>query len=102
MILLDTNVVSEGIRAQPAEQLYVSAIPLGEIAYGLRILPDGQRRSGLRERSVDRVCRGHGLRRQPFPRAAAVRGTLQRRSMAGICGPTTSRVVSRSGGVSTR
>ena len=62
MILLDTNVVSEVMRAQPAdsvvawlngqrsEQLYVSAITLGEIAYGLRILPDGRRRSGLRER----------------------------------------------------
>ncbi|WP_406600455.1 type II toxin-antitoxin system VapC family toxin [Marinihelvus fidelis] len=28
----------------------LSAVTIGEIAYGLRILPDGKRRSGLRER----------------------------------------------------
>ena len=62
MILLDTNVVSEVMKARPAEavvtwlngqdssKLYVSAITIGEIAYGLRILPDGKRRSELRER----------------------------------------------------
>jgi predicted nucleic acid-binding protein len=62
MILLDTNVVSEVMKARPAEavvtwlngqdssKLYVSAITIGEIAYGLRILPDGKRRSGLRAR----------------------------------------------------
>lgn len=62
MILLDTNIVSEVMKTQPAEtvvtwlnsqdsdKLYVSAITIGEIAYGLRILPDGKRRSGLRER----------------------------------------------------
>ena len=62
MILLDTNVVSEVMKVRPIEavvtwlngqesdKLYVSAITIGEIAYGLRILPDGKRRSGLRER----------------------------------------------------
>jgi predicted nucleic acid-binding protein len=62
MILLDTNVVSEVMKSRPAEavvawlngqeseKLCVSAITIGEIAYGLRILPDGKRRSGLRER----------------------------------------------------
>ena len=62
MILLDTNIVSEVMKARPAEtvvtwlnvqesdKLYVSAITIGEIAYGLCILPDGKRRSGLRER----------------------------------------------------
>ena len=62
MILLDTNVVSEVMKARPAEavvtwlngqesgKLYVSAITIGEIAYGLRILPDGKRRLGLLER----------------------------------------------------
>ena len=62
MILLDTNVVSEVMRARPAEavitwlngqnseKFYVSSITIGEISYGLRILPDGKRRSGLRER----------------------------------------------------
>ncbi len=62
MILLDTNVVSEVMKTRPAEavvawlngqdseKLHISAITIGEIAYGLRILPDGKRRSGLRER----------------------------------------------------
>lgn len=62
MILLDTNIVSEVMRTRPAEtvvawlngqdaeKLYVSAISIGEVAYGLRILPDGKRRSGIRER----------------------------------------------------
>jgi len=62
MILLDTNVVSEVMKTQPAEavvawlngqdseRLFVSAVTIGEITYGLRILPDGKRRSGLRER----------------------------------------------------
>lgn len=62
MILLDTNVVSELMKTEPAEavlawlnhqpseRLYLSAVTIGEIAYGLRILPDGKRRSGLRDR----------------------------------------------------
>mgnify|MGYP000007621677 FL=1 len=62
MILLDTNVVSEVMKTRPAEavvawlngqdseKLYVSSITIGEITYGLRILPDGKRRAGLRER----------------------------------------------------
>ena len=62
MILLDTNVVSEVMKTRPAEavvtwlngqnseKLYVSSITIGVINYGLRILPDGKRRSGLRER----------------------------------------------------
>ena len=62
MILLDTNVVSELMKTEPAEavlawlnhqpseRLYLSVVTIGEIAYGLRILPDGKRRSGLRDR----------------------------------------------------
>lgn len=62
MILLDTNIVSEVMKPRPAdtvvawlndqnsEKLYISAITVGEIAFGLRILPDGKRRAGLRER----------------------------------------------------
>lgn len=62
MIVLDTNVVSEVMKTRPAEavvawlnsqdseKLYISAITIGEIAYGLRILPDGKRHSELRER----------------------------------------------------
>jgi hypothetical protein len=62
MILLDTNIVSEVMKTRPAEavvawlngqdseKLYVSSVTIGEITYGLRILPDGKRRAGLRER----------------------------------------------------
>jgi toxin FitB len=62
MILLDTNIVSEVMKASPAEavlewlnqqessSLYVSTITIGEISYGLRILPDGKRRSGLNDK----------------------------------------------------
>lgn len=62
MILLDTNVVSEVMKSRPeaavvawlngqhSEKLFVSAITIGEIAYGLRILPDGKRRSDLGQR----------------------------------------------------
>ena len=62
MILLDTNVVSEAMRASPAEnvlawlnrqdaaQLFTSAVTIGEIAYGLRIMPFGKRRSDLGQR----------------------------------------------------
>ena len=62
MILLDTNVVSEVMRAMPARTvldwlndqesttLYVSTVTIGEIVYGLRVMPDGKRRSGLDEK----------------------------------------------------
>jgi predicted nucleic acid-binding protein len=62
MILIDTNVISEVMKVSPSLQvlewlnhqdsneLYVSAITIGEIEYGLRILPDGRRRLELKER----------------------------------------------------
>ena len=55
MILLDTNVVSEPLRAdgdkavlrwlddQDIETLYLSAISLAELRYGVAALPDGKR-----------------------------------------------------------
>jgi len=59
MILLDTNVVSElmkalpepavmtWIDAVPASALFVSAITQAEILYGVALLPEGKRREGL-------------------------------------------------------
>jgi len=38
------------MNGQDADKLYVSAITIGEIAYGLRLLPDSRRRPRLRER----------------------------------------------------
>lgn len=83
MILLDTNVVSEVMKAQPAEvvvawlnghdskDLYVSAITIGEIAYGLRVLPNGKRRSMLRERFEQFIALGFDQRVLVYDEATA-------------------------------
>jgi predicted nucleic acid-binding protein len=61
MILVDTNVVSEPLRsaaeprvaewldAQALETLYLSAITVAELRFGVRSLPDGHRRNRLHE-----------------------------------------------------
>lgn len=61
MILLDTNVVSEPLRrlpnphvaewidAQALETLYLSAITVAELRFGVRSLPAGRRRDQLHE-----------------------------------------------------
>lgn len=62
MIILDTNVISEPLRQQPsirvvewldqqnAETLFLTTITIGELRYGLAILPDGKRKAVLQER----------------------------------------------------
>lgn len=67
MILLDTNVVSEPLRAVPEprviawidaqaiETLYLSAITLAELRAGIALLPAGKRREALRQNLEDRV-----------------------------------------------
>ena len=58
MIVLDTNVVSEAVRAQPAppvmrwlnergEPFAITTVTLGELLTGVRLLPAGKRRDGL-------------------------------------------------------
>ena len=59
MILLDTNIVSEMMKAVPAKAvtdwlnlqdaatLFVSVVTVAEVTYGLRVMPDGQRRQSL-------------------------------------------------------
>ena len=59
MILLDTNVVSElmkatpaenvidWVAAQPASSLYTSSITQAEILHGIMLLPSGKRRRGI-------------------------------------------------------
>jgi predicted nucleic acid-binding protein len=61
VIILDTNVISEPmgrtpnprvlgwIDAQNFETLYLTAVTVGELRYGLFILPDGRRRDVLTE-----------------------------------------------------
>ena len=67
MILLDTNVISEPMRAaperrvvawidaQPFETLYLSAITVAELRAGVAQLPRGRRRTGLDEDLEQRV-----------------------------------------------
>jgi toxin FitB len=69
MILLDTNVVSEPLRAapeagvvawidaQPLETLFLSAITVAELRAGVALLPAGKRRTGLQ----------HSLEKQILP-----------------------------------
>jgi toxin FitB len=61
MIVLDTNVVSELMRAEPAPAvlawlrkssgagLYTTAVTVAEIRYGIARLPEGQRRESLHQ-----------------------------------------------------
>jgi len=61
MIVLDTNIVAEMMREAPAptvmawlndqetSSLFLTTITLGEIAYGLWVLPEGRRRRRLEE-----------------------------------------------------
>ena len=67
MILVDTNVVSEPLRqapeprvaewldAQALETLYLSAITVAELRFGVRSLPAGRRRDRLHEDLEERV-----------------------------------------------
>ena len=83
MILVDTNVVSEAMKASPtvavfdwlnaqdSAQLYVSAVTIGEIEYGLRILPDGKRRRDLRECFNRYIARAFPSRILTYDEAAA-------------------------------
>lgn len=78
MILLDTNVVSEPLRAapeirviewidaQPLETLFLSAVTVAEIRAGVALLPGGKRRSGLHENLEKRVLPLFAGRVLPF------------------------------------
>jgi predicted nucleic acid-binding protein len=67
MILVDTNVISEPLRkapevhvvewidAQPLETLFLSAITVAELRFGVASLPAGKRRNGLHESLETRV-----------------------------------------------
>lgn len=83
MILLDTHVVSEPLRpngdpavlawldAQIVETLYLSAISLAELRYGVAVLPDGKRKDSLRASLEGRIVPVFGPRILPFDTAAA-------------------------------
>lgn len=83
MIVLDTNVVSEFMRPNPADRvvawmsrqfaplLYLSTISEAELRYGIEILPPGKRRERLRSEVDEMLREDFAGRILPFDRAAA-------------------------------
>ena len=83
MILVDTNVISEPLRrapearviawidAQPLETLYLSAITVAELRFGVASLPAGKRRDGLHESLERQVLPLFASRVLPFDLAAS-------------------------------
>jgi len=78
MILLDTNMrpapsqaVLNWLNRQEPQTLYLSTITIGEIEYGLRILPDGKRRNALRQLFNRFVSQAFSQRILPFEEKAA-------------------------------
>ncbi len=83
MILLDTNVVSEPLRltgdvsvlnwidAQNIETLFLSAISLAELRFGIAALPPGKRRDTLHTSVEQRIVPLFAGRILPFDAAAS-------------------------------
>ncbi len=83
MIVLDTNVISDVVRPSPSAEvvewlnmqessdLYVTAITLGEISYGVEVLPDGNRRTSLSRAVYQFVDQAFGDRVLVFDRDCA-------------------------------
>jgi predicted nucleic acid-binding protein len=83
VIVIDTNVISEVMKPSPSlavlewlnqqnsNSLFVSTITLGEIEYGLRILPAGKRRYDLKERFEQFMLQAFRQRILVFDEAAA-------------------------------
>ena len=83
MILLDTNVISEGLRsrpdinvrawldAQPAEDLFLCTPVLAELHYGAQLLPASVRRTKL-EQSISELMVAFADRILSFDAAAAL------------------------------
>ncbi len=84
MIVLDTNVVSEPMKAQGdpavtawldrqvADTLYLTATSLSELLVGIELLPEGRRRSGLDTALAELVTKLFGSRILPFDQQAAM------------------------------
>ena len=83
MILLDTNVVSELMKAGPDERVEawfltladdtgLTAVVLGELAFGIARLPEGARRGDLAARLVEWRVR-YADRTYPFSASSALR-----------------------------
>lgn len=97
MILLDTNVVSELMRAEPAQivldwfgqhdasDLFISAVTEAELRTGVAILPEGQRRDRLKLAVDAMIDQDFHARIIPFdsPAAKAYAEIAARRRAAG-------------------
>jgi len=83
MIILDTNVISELIKARPSRKviswferqspqpLATTAITAAELWYGLNAMPEGKRRRALQEAVTDMLEKDFGGAILPFDLAAA-------------------------------
>lgn len=83
MILLDTNVLSELMRREPAERvvkwvaeqpptsLFTTSITQAEILHGIHLLPAGRRRKSLEKAAEDMFNEDFGDRILPFGTDAA-------------------------------
>ncbi len=83
MILLDTNVISELMRANPAQEvldwfgrqgatgLFISAVTEAELRTGVAILPEGQRRDRLQAALDGMIAEDFADRVLPFDSPAA-------------------------------
>jgi predicted nucleic acid-binding protein len=83
MIVLDTNVLSELMRAKPdgaviawmqgqtAATVYTTSITQAEILHGLLLLPAGKRREAIREAAEEMFAHDFADRILPFDSAAA-------------------------------
>ncbi|GAA5264553.1 toxin FitB [Acidiphilium sp. MT5] len=84
MILLDTNILSELMRAvpetaverwladQPGASVFISAITEAELRYGLALMPPGKRRSALAVEIENMLGEDFSDRILPFDSPAAV------------------------------
>ena len=82
MIVLDTNVVSELMRPEPAsavlawlqrssrDGLYTTAVTIAEIRYGIARLPEGHRRQSLHQ-AADEIFAAFPRQVLPFDLASA-------------------------------
>jgi hypothetical protein len=82
MIVLDTNVVSELMRAEPAravltwlqqnsgDGIYTTTVTVAEIRYGIARLPEGQRRESLHQ-AANEIFAAFPRQVLPFDLAAA-------------------------------
>jgi len=96
VILVDTNVVSETMRAAPdpaviawldaqaAESLYLSSVSMAELLLGIAVLPEGRRKSELGSSLLSQAVAFFGDRVLSFDvPAARAYATLVSRARAG-------------------